>query len=201
MEILVATYNRNKRREIQELLKEFKKTKVMNLEDLPVKPPIIVEDGKTFRQNAVKKAVTMSRFFNGLVLADDSGLEVDALHGKPGIRSARFARAKATDRENNEKLMKLLDKIPKKNRKARFVCTIALAAGGILLHTFEGKVAGSVLTGPRGENGFGYDPVFVPDGYEKTFAEMTPSFKNKISHRALALRGLKAEIRKYLDQN
>ena len=201
IEILVATYNGNKRREIRELLKEFKKAKVMTLEDLHVKPPIIVEDGKTFRQNAVKKAVTMSRFFNGLVLADDSGLEVDALNGKPGIRSARFARAKATDRENNEKLLKLLDKVPKKNRKARFVCTIALAAGGILLNTFEGKVYGDILTEPRGENGFGYDPVFVPEGYEKTFAEMTPSFKNKISHRAMALRGLKSEIRKHLGQN
>ncbi|MFC1549230.1 RdgB/HAM1 family non-canonical purine NTP pyrophosphatase [Candidatus Omnitrophota bacterium] len=201
VEILLATHNANKRREIKDLLRKFKNTKVMNLEDLNVKPPIIVEDGKTFRQNAVKKAITMSKFFNGIVLADDSGLEVDALYGSPGVRSARFARTKATDEENNKKLLKLLAKVPKKNRKARFVCNIAIAAGGVLLGTFEGRINGHVLAKPRGKNGFGYDPIFVPNGYGKTFAEMAPSFKNRISHRGLALREFKKAIKKYVDSN
>ena len=198
IKILVATHNTKKRRELKALLKEFSGVKVMNLDDLDVAPPIIVEDGRTFRQNAVKKAVTVSRFFNGLVLADDSGLEVDALHGKPGVRSSRFARKNATDAENNKKLRKLLDGVPEKNRQARFVCHIALARGGMLLGNFEGIVKGKVLSKSRGSNGFGYDPLFVPKGYEKTFAAMASSYKNRISHRALALRKFKKSIRKYL---
>jgi len=192
--LLLATHNRNKRKEISTLLRNFKSVKVMTLDDLDVEPPIIVEDGKTFRQNAVKKAVTMSRFFDGMVLADDSGLAVDALHGKPGVRSARFARAKATDEENNTKLLKLLDKFQPKDRKAEFVCNIALAQKGHLLGNYEGVVRGSILEEARGDNGFGYDPLFVPDGHEKTFAEMAPSYKNRISHRALALKEFKKAI-------
>ena len=196
--MLVATHNSNKRREIKSLLKEHSSIKVMNLDDLNVAPPIIVEDGKTFRQNAVKKAVTISRFFDGLVLADDSGLVVDALHGKPGVRSARFARKKATDSENNDKLLKLLDNKPEKDRHAKFVCHIALASKGMLLNSFEGAIKGKILFQPKGKNGFGYDPVFVPKGYNKTFAEMTASYKNRISHRGLALRKLKRSVKKYL---
>lgn len=196
--ILVATHNSKKRRELKALLKEFKGVKVMNLDDLNVAPPIIVEDGRTFRQNAVKKAVTVSRFFEGLVLADDSGLECDALNGKPGVRSARFARKKATDTENNNKLLKLLKDIPEKNRRAKFTCHLALASEGILLGSFEGTVKGKIIFKSRGENGFGYDPLFMPASYEKTFAQMSPSYKNRISHRALALRKLKKSIQKYL---
>ncbi|MFH1553075.1 MAG: RdgB/HAM1 family non-canonical purine NTP pyrophosphatase [Candidatus Omnitrophota bacterium] len=196
--ILVATHNAKKRCELKTLLKSFKGTRVMNLDDLDVQPPIIVEDGKTFRQNAVKKAVTISRFFDGLVLADDSGLEVDALDGRPGVRSARFARVKATDIENNRKLIKLLGNVPEKNRHARFVCHIALARKGILLGTFEGAVKGKILFTSRGRNGFGYDPLFVPRRHEKTFAEMAASYKNQISHRSLALKKLKRSIQKYL---
>ena len=107
--ILVATHNSKKRSELRKLLKDFKGIKVLDLDDLSVSPPNVVEDGKTFRQNAVKKAVTVSKFFDGIVLADDSGLEVDALDGKPGVRSARFARAKATDEENVTKLLRLLE--------------------------------------------------------------------------------------------
>jgi len=196
--ILVATHNRKKRSEIKALLKNFKDIKVMNLDDLKVAPPIIVEDGRTFRQNAVKKAVTISRFFDGLVLADDSGLEVDALGGKPGVRSARFARKKATDSENNRKLLNLLDNVPEKKRRASFVCHIALARDGILLGNYEGTAKGTVTFKGRGNNGFGYDPVFVPLKHEKTFAEMSAAYKNKISHRGEALRKLKKAIQKFL---
>ncbi|MEA3489474.1 MAG: RdgB/HAM1 family non-canonical purine NTP pyrophosphatase [Candidatus Omnitrophota bacterium] len=195
--ILIATHNSKKRRELRTLLRDFKGVKVMNLDDLDVAPPIIVEDGRTFRQNAVKKAVTMSRFFKGIVLADDSGLEVDALHGRPGVRSARFARARATDKENNDKLLKLLENVPEKNRNAKFVCNIALASSGHLLGHFEGTAKGIIGFKPRGKNGFGYDPLFVPKGHEKTFAEMAASYKNRISHRGLALKKLKRSIRKY----
>ncbi len=198
IKMLIATHNSKKRQELKSLLRDYPAIKVMNLDDLNVAPPIIVEDGKTFRQNAVKKAVTISRFFDGLVLADDSGLVVDALDGKPGVRSARFARKKATDEENNKKLLKLLASTPEKNRHAKFVCHIALASKGILLNSFEGAVKGSILFEPKGKNGFGYDPVFMPKGYSKTFAEMAASYKNRISHRGLALRKLKRSIKKYL---
>jgi len=196
--ILIATHNSKKRKELKALLKSFKGIKILNLDDLDVVPPIIVEDGKTFRQNAVKKALTISRFFDGLVLADDSGLQVDVLDGRPGVRSARFARKKATDTENNKKLCKLLDKVPEKNRNARFVCHIALASEGTLLGSFEGAIQGKIILKKRGNNGFGYDPLFVPKESKKTFAEMTAAYKNRISHRALALRKLKKAIQKYL---
>ncbi|MGB2661039.1 MAG: RdgB/HAM1 family non-canonical purine NTP pyrophosphatase [Candidatus Omnitrophota bacterium] len=196
--ILVATHNHRKRQELRTLLKGFRGVKVMDLADLDVAPPNVVEDGKTFRQNAVKKAVTVSKFFEGLVLADDSGLEAEALDGKPGVRSARFARTKATDAENNKKLLKLLEDIPAKKRKARFVCHIALARKGSLLANFEGVVKGKILSEPRGDNGFGYDPVFVPENHERTYAQMTASYKNKISHRGLALKDFKKSINKYI---
>jgi XTP/dITP diphosphohydrolase len=196
--ILVATHNHRKRKELGTLLKGFRGIKVMDLDDLDVAPPNVVEDGKTFRQNAVKKAVTVSKFFKGLVLADDSGLEVEALDGKPGVRSARFARAKATDTENNKKLLKLLEDVPSKKRKARFVCHIALARNGSLLANFEGIAKGRILPEPKGDNGFGYDPVFVPENHERTYAQMTASYKNKISHRGLALKDFKKSLSKYI---
>ena len=198
MKILLATHNKHKRDEIRALLKGFRDITVLNLQDMKVQPPIIVEDGKTFRQNAVKKAVTISKFFDGLVLADDSGLEVEALYGRPGVRSARFARAKATDEENVNKLLTLMKKVPEPKRRARFVCCVALSENGILLGSYRGEVKGDILYETRGNNGFGYDPVFVPKGYSKTFAEMEGVFKNKISHRGLALNKFKNAISKLI---
>ena len=196
MKVLLATHNKHKRREIQALLKGFKDVKVLNLNDLKTQMPTIVEDGKSFRQNAVKKAVTMSKFYDGLVLADDSGLEVDALYGRPGVRSARFARAKATDDENVNKLLNLMKKVPEAKRKACFVCCIALSENGVLLGTYQGDIKGEILYETRGENGFGYDPVFIPKGYDRTFAEMDAILKNKISHRAVALNKFKKAMSK-----
>jgi non-canonical purine NTP pyrophosphatase (RdgB/HAM1 family) len=198
MKILVATHNSKKRQELKTLLRVFKNVEVLNFEDIDIKPPDINEDGKTFRQNAVKKAVTTSKFFKGLILADDSGLEVDALGGKPGVRSARFARTNATDEENNNKLLKLLENTPEQERTARFVCNVALAEGGVLLENFEGTAEGKIRTKPRGKKGFGYDPLFVPKGHDVTFAEMAASKKNGISHRGRALKQLKKEIKKYI---
>jgi XTP/dITP diphosphohydrolase len=197
-DILLATQNDNKKRELKALFKDISDIRVLTVDDLNFNPPIIVEDGKTFRQNAVKKAVIMSKFFPGLTLADDSGLEVESLHGKPGVRSSRFARANATDEENNRKLLNLIESVPQKSRKARFVCNMALARNGALLSNFEGVVVGEITEKPRGKNGFGYDPLFLPKGKDKTFAEMAARDKNVISHRALALKKLKMSIGKYL---
>ena len=196
--VLLATHNSNKRREIKSLLRGYKGIKIMNLDDLEGKTPVIVEDGRTFRQNAVKKAITVSKFFDGLVLADDSGIEVDALHGKPGVRSARFARKNATDVENYKKLLKLLGDTPEKKRSAKFVCHIAVARKGVLLDNFEGVIKGNITFGPKGRNGFGYDPIFIPQKHYKTFAEMSATYKNRISHRGIALKKLKKSIGKHL---
>ena len=196
MKVLLATHNKHKRIEIKSLLKGFKNVTVLNLNDLETEMPTIVEDGKTFRQNAVKKTVIISKFYDGLVLADDSGLEVDALDGRPGVRSARFARAKATDEENVKKLLNLMRNVPESKRKARFVCCIALSENGVLLGTYQGEVKGDLIYETRGKNGFGYDPIFIPKGYETTFAEMDAILKNKISHRAIALNKFKQAMSK-----
>ena len=196
--LLLASTNKYKRNELQARLKNIKGIKIMSLEDLKIDLPMIVEDGKTFRANAVKKAIVMSRYFDGLVLADDSGLEVNALFGKPGVRSARFARKNATDAENIRKLLKLLEKVPERKRTAHFVCCLALAQNGKLLDTFQGKVSGNILEKKKGKNGFGYDPLFIPSKYAKTYAEMTPAYKNKISHRAEALIKFQESIGTYI---
>jgi len=198
IKVLIASHNVKKRYEMETLLRGVSGIKVINYNDLEVAPPLVIENGKTFRQNAVKKALTISRIFDGLVLGDDSGLEVDSLDGKPGVRSARFARKNATDMENNRKLLKLLNSVPQKNRQARFVCHIAIAEKGILLGSFEGLVKGEISLTPKGENGFGYDSLFVPKGYQETFAEMEQDRKNRISHRAIALREVKKAVKEYL---
>lgn len=197
--LLLATRNSNKKKEIKKLLSSFKDLEIMDMDDPGIRFPIIVENGKTFRQNAIKKAVITSKFFDGLVLSDDSGLKVNAIQGKPGVRSARFARKNATDKENNRKLMKLMQKKPGLDRSAEFVCTLALAEAGRLLETIEGKVKGKISEKAKGKNGFGYDPLFIPEGHQKTFAQMTGKYKNGISHRALALKEFKKVLRKYLE--
>ena len=195
--VLVGTRNDNKKKELKKMLKGLK-VRVLTLSDLDVDIPPVVEDGKTFRQNAIKKALMFSRYVKGLVLADDSGLMVDALEGKPGVRSARFARTKADDAENNAKLLRFMENVPAQKRRATFVCAAALAENGLLIGTTEGQCVGSIGFDLRGENGFGYDPVFLPKGKDKTFAEMAARDKNVISHRALALKKLKQSIGKYL---
>ncbi|MBF0216433.1 MAG: RdgB/HAM1 family non-canonical purine NTP pyrophosphatase [Candidatus Omnitrophica bacterium] len=198
MNLLIATTNKHKLKELEIRLKSVKGLKIVGFSELDIEPPIIVEDGTTFRANAVKKALTLSRYFEGFVLADDSGIEVDALCGKPGVRSSRFSRINATDAENNKKLIKLMENVPEKKRTAQFVCVLALARKGELLGTFEGFVKGRIVDKRKGKNGFGYDPLFQPDGCKMTFGEMPPASKNKISHRTEALKKLEASIGKYL---
>lgn len=196
-QLVIATKNSNKKKELEKLLRGLKVT-VLGLSDVNVEVPPVIEDGKTFRQNAVKKAVTFSRFINGLILADDSGLVVCALDGRPGVRSARFAYTGAKDEENNAKLLKLMETVPADKRQATFVCVAAIAEDGVLLGTQEGQCKGAIGHELKGNNGFGYDPLFTPDGYNRTFAEFKPAFKNRISHRAKALKKAKTIIRKYL---
>lgn len=196
-QVVVVTKNRNKKEELIQLLKGLR-VRVLSLSDTDKEFPDVIEDGKTFRQNAIKKALTFSRYIKGLILADDSGLMVDALGGKPGVRSARFARVKANDKENNAKLLRLMKNVPIKKRQATFVSVTAIARDGALLGTARGECRGSVGFEPKGNNGFGYDPLFTPKGYSLTFAQFKPAFKNRVSHRAKSLKKAKSIIQKYL---
>jgi XTP/dITP diphosphohydrolase len=191
--LLLATRNAHKAREIQEILgPQFE------LRDLTAYPEIseIVESGKSFEENAKLKAIAVSKELPGLIIADDSGLEVEALGGGPGIHSARYAGEGATDEQNVEKLFSDLVRAGAKTRqrKARFRCLIALARDGKLLGTFEGAIEGTIVDRPRGSHGFGYDPIFVPNGFAQTFAELPAEVKNRISHRAEAIRALTAKL-------
>ncbi len=147
--------------------------------------PEVIEDGASFRENAVKKACEVAAATGRRVVADDSGLEVEALAGEPGVLSARYAGAGGNDGRNVRKLLARLAGVT--DRRARFVCVIAVADPGGLIGTAEGEVRGRIVDTPRGTGGFGYDPVFVPAGYEQTFAELPAAVKNGMSHRGNAL--------------
>lgn len=168
------------------------------LEDLRGHPEIdeVIEDGATFAENARLKVVAISRQLPGLVMADDSGLEVDSLGGAPGVYSARYAGEGATDETNRRKLLEEMARLsPGSSRAARFRCVLALARGGAAVATFDGAVEGRVVCAARGAGGFGYDPLFQPMGFEKTFAELSPAEKNAISHRAAAVAKLRSFLR------
>jgi XTP/dITP diphosphohydrolase len=186
-EILLATANVKKGRELKEILGED--WSIKTLKDFP-QIPEIVEDGDTFEANAVKKALTLAQLSEGLILADDSGLEVDALNGAPGIYSARYAGEPANDANNNALLLRNLANVRDVNRGAQFRCVLALVKQGRRVRNFEGICRGRILREAGGRNGFGYDPLFVPDGYEQTFAELPSGAKHKLSHRGKAMRKL-----------
>ena len=189
--LIVATRNAHKTREIRRILgADFA---VSDLSAYP-EAPETVETGKTFEENAVLKATTASRQLPGLVVADDSGLEVDALGGAPGIYSARYAGQNATDKQNIDELLAELARIERAKRSARFCCVIALAREGKLLGTFEGVVEGMIVDSPRGRGGFGYDPVFMPTEFGKTFGQLSPTEKDQVSHRARALEKLRVRL-------
>jgi len=190
IELLFATRNAHKTKEIQEILgPQFQ------VNDLAEHPeiPHIAEIGRTFEDNAILKAVAVWKLVPGFVVADDSGLEVDALGGAPGIYSARYAGAAASDGEKIEKLLEELERVgaPKDARRARFRCVLALARKGEVLGVFEGVVEGQIADQPRGSGGFGYDPIFVANGFKRTFGELEPAEKNQLSHRARALEKLR----------
>lgn len=198
MEIVLATKNRGKVREVKDLLKNMK-IGVSSLFDFP-EIPQAEETGRSYRENAGLKASFLASKINKITLADDSGLEVDALDGKPGIHSARFINEEFSDEERNRELLKLLKEIPPSKRTARFRCVIAIAkpAGEIIF--CEGICEGVISKSIRGEKGFGYDPVFYVPGYHKTFAEMDMLLKNKISHRGIALHKAKKVLEGLLQE-
>ncbi|MER2174401.1 MAG: ribonuclease PH [Carnobacterium sp.] len=187
-EILIATANAGKAREFEALFAK-KGFKVKTLRDFP-EIPEVEETGTTFEENALLKAETIARTLNMLVLADDSGLKVDALDGAPGVFSARYAGEFKSDAANNAKLLHELTGVAKGDRTAQFHCTLALALPGKTSLVVEGEVEGLILTIPKGENGFGYDPLFFVESKEKTMAELTQDEKNEVSHRAVALEKL-----------
>ncbi|MEW6067106.1 MAG: XTP/dITP diphosphatase [Nitrospirota bacterium] len=192
MEIVLATRNKRKVEEIKRIT-EGMGILIFTLDDFP-ECPDVEEDGNTFKENAVKKAITVSKYTGKPSLADDSGLEVYALNNAPGVLSARYAGKGANDNENVNKLLNEMQLINEGKRGARFVCCIALSfpAGNVI--TFYGYAEGRIGTEPKGYKGFGYDPIFYPNGYDKTFAEMDDKEKDAISHRGKALRG----VEKYL---
>lgn len=184
MELVFATHNENKVKEIQELVPPS--IKLLSLADLNFHTPI-AETGSTLPENALIKAEYVWNHFKLSCFADDTGLEVDALDGAPGVRSARYAGEECSSADNINLLLKSLSKY--ENRSARFRTAIHLILEGIP-HTFSGEVWGKITENQIGQEGFGYDPVFLPNGYESTFAEMPLSEKNKISHRGKAFKKL-----------
>lgn len=188
MKLVLATRNQGKVKELTEMLRleatVEQQIEVISLESYPDAPEVI-EDGKTYTENAAKKASVIAEYTSLLTLADDAGLEVDALNGAPGVNSKRWAGEDATDAIRIEKLLQTLEGVT--DRRARFVAAIAVVQPDSAPETVLGVCEGHIGHAPIGESGFGYDPVFVPDGYDQTFAELGEEIKNQISHRAKAL--------------
>jgi XTP/dITP diphosphohydrolase len=199
MELVVATKNKKKLAEIKAILK-MPDLKITSLADY-VSTPRIIENGRTFRENAVKKAVRVAHFTQKVTLGEDSGLCVDVLEGKPGVYSSRFSGKNKSDLKNNLKLLQLLEGAPLKERRAHYVCAVALADKDGLLGVVEGKCFGRVGFALKGKYGFGYDPLFIIPKYKKTFAELGPGIKHKMSHRFRALKKAKKLIQKYIEKH
>ncbi len=197
--LVIATTNQNKLKEFKDILKDLD-IEVRSLADFgPI--PEIVEDGATFDDNAYKKAHQTARILGLPTIADDSGLVVDALDGAPGVYSARYSGEDATDEENVAKLLSELKGVD--NRKAKFQCVLSIAVPSGPALTYEGSCEGTIIDERRGDNGFGYDPVFYFEEFDKTFAELSMDEKNKVSHRGKALAQVKGEvqqIKKWLEQ-
>jgi XTP/dITP diphosphohydrolase len=205
--LVLATTNRGKVVELISLLGDVP-VEIRAIGDVITQPPDVDEDGTTFEQNAIKKALAAARATRLLALADDSGLEVDALDGQPGVRSARFARVGATAAENNAALIAALDALGDHaseltQYRARFLCVLALVdpiPAELRRWTIEGTCEGTIVRKPRGHNGFGYDPLFVPAGEDRTIAELDPEEKNRISHRARAVAALRPILRSLAEE-
>ena len=201
MKMVLATKNKNKLKEVSEFLAPHG-IEVVSLLEFPDLPEI-EEYGETFKENAIIKATEACMFTGLMALADDSGLEVDCLEGLPGVYSSRFAGEDKDDAANNKKLLELLEGVPAEQRAARFKCVMALATTECFVYTAEGACEGVIAEQPRGEGGFGYDPLFYLPEYGKTFAELDLEIKNKISHRARALTGvleILAELEKMMEE-
>lgn len=188
LQMLAATTNKNKVREFQEILADLKDKINIVTSDTIANFPEIEEDGTTFAENAMKKAREASAFADMVAMADDSGLVVEALNGAPGIHSARYAGEGASDADRIAKLLHEMQGAT--DRRAKFVCAAAIAYRGEDVKCFIGEIKGTIALAPTGSNGFGYDPVFIPEGFEKSFAELTDEEKNAISHRGRAMAAL-----------
>lgn len=195
-ELVIATKNRKKLREIRQLLEEHK-VKLYCLDDFPGAPNV-KENGKTFKENAIKKAIRIAQFTQKLTLGEDSGLEVMALRGAPGIYSSRFGGWPKDDEKNNRKLLKLLKGLPLSKRKAAYKSAVAVASKDGLIKVVEGKCSGLIGYRPCGKYGFGYDPLFIIPKYKKTFAELGEKIKHTMSHRGQAFRKIKKALLKLL---
>ena len=201
MKMVLATKNKNKVKEVSEFLAPHG-IEVVSLHEFPDLPEI-EEYGETFKENAIIKATEACMFTGLMALADDSGLEVDCLEGLPGVYSSRFAGEDKDDLANNKKLLELLEGVPAEQRTARFKCVMALATTECFVYTADGTCEGVIAEQPRGEGGFGYDPLFYLPEYGKTFAELDLETKNKISHRARALTGvleILADLEKMMEE-
>lgn len=187
--IIAASRNQHKIVEIEAITKKFGMN-IISRDEAGIPKVEIEEDGETFEENSFKKANEIMKLCNKTTIADDSGLMVESLHGAPGVYSARFAGDDSDDKKNNEKLLSLLEDVPYKERRAKFVSVITMVFPGGEVISARGECEGHIINEPEGENGFGYDPLFVPDGFQRTFAQLTSEEKNKISHRAKALENL-----------
>ncbi|KKE80500.1 XTP/dITP diphosphatase [Oceanobacillus caeni] len=185
-QIIIATKNRGKAKEFKEFFSQ-KNIEALSLLDIEKQLPDVDETGDTFEENASLKAEEISHILNKAVLSDDSGLVIDALDGRPGVYSARYAGEDKDDEENVKKVLKELENIPEHDRNARFVCVLAIARPEGQTKLVRGECEGKIALFPSGDNGFGYDPIFIPDGYQQTMAELEPEEKNQISHRKLAM--------------
>ena len=195
--LILATTNSGKIREITPMLSDIPLI-ICSLTQLSGKPEPFTETGKTFEENAVAKAVYYSKFSDELVLAEDSGIEVDALDGRPGIYSARYAGKNATDEQNNLKLLRELESAPSEKRNCRYHTVCALAKHGKIFKITSGSVNGKVSLKPAGRGGFGYDPIFFVPEYNKTMAELGSEVKNSISHRYHAVKLMNTKLKKLL---
>ena len=195
-EIVVATRNLKKVGEIARML-DGTGIKLLTLDEADPggQCPEVVEDAPDFRGNALKKAREVSSCTGRAALADDSGLVVDALEGRPGVFSARYAGEDASDADNTSKLLRELEGIPPDDRSARFVCSLALVLADGKEYVFEGVCEGMISVAPQGRSGFGYDPVFIPEGHERSFAEMSGQEKDSMSHRGRAIRAFAGFLR------
>jgi len=196
-ELVVATKNKKKLKEIRQILKDLN-LKIFSLQDYPLRPRII-ENGRTFKDNAIKKAVKIAHFTGKLTLGEDSGICVNALGDKPGVYSSRFSGRDKSDIKNNLKLLKLLEGLPLNKRKAYYSCAVALADKNGLIGIVEGRCNGFIGFALKGHFGFGYDPLFIVPKYKKTFAQLGPRIKHKISHRYHALEKAKKILQKYIE--
>lgn len=181
-EIIVATKNEGKAKEFKDFFKQFQ-IKCHSLIEIEKDYPEVEETGKTFYENAILKAEAAAHYFQKPVIADDSGLVIDALDGKPGVETARFAGENKSDEANMNKVLWLMENVEEPNRTARFIAALAVKIPGQEIIVREGICEGKIATEKRGTKGFGYDPIFIPEGFSKTMAELSPNQKNNISHR------------------